>query len=87
MITHIVKLTQYEWDDVFVYLTTDDNVSLYDISRELDTMDKLLRKENEDGGCVYDNIGCNYYSLMDEVCKKNGWAWRHLYADVSFEIG
>ena len=70
MITHIVKLTQYEWDDVFVYLTTDDNVSLYDISRELDMMDKLLRKEDEDGGCIYDNIGCNYSSLMVEVCKK-----------------
>lgn len=87
MKTYVVKLTQYEWDDEFVYLTTDDNVSLSDISRELDTMDKLLRKEDENGGCIYDNIGCNSSSLMDEVCRYTGWSWRRLYADVSFEIG
>ena len=50
-------------------------------------MDKLLRKEDENGGCIYDNIGCNSSSLMNEVCRYTGWTWRRLYADVSFEIG
>ena len=58
-------------DDVTsVYLVTDASVTHQDVAKALDRADKLLRKEDEDGGCIYDNIGCNYSSLMVEVCKK-----------------
>lgn len=75
-------------DDVdMVEFTVPENVIPQDVARALQQADSILRREDENGECLYNLTGYNYDTLASKVCEENeGWTWQHVVSDVSFTI-
>lgn len=75
-------------DDVdTVEFIVPENVTRQDVARALKEADSILRKEDENGECLYNLTGYNYDTLASKVCEENeGWTWQHVVSDVSFTI-
>ena len=75
-------------DDVdFVLVTIPAELKIYELKNIIEQTDKELRKEDDEGECEYNHYGWNVMTLMDEICDKHGWSWRHLCPEVDFTIG
>ena len=74
-------------DDVdFVLLTVPAEFDRTEIYKKIEQTDKLLRKEDEDGNCLYMQRGYNYTTLMDEVCEGGEFSYRKLTPEFEFSI-
>ena len=89
----LVKVTvnncglDFEDDVSSVILETDASVEQHTIAVALDRADHLLRKEDEEGECEYNELGWNCGALMDKVCEITGWEWYSQNPDIEFTIG
>lgn len=88
----IIRVTVYNsgldfGDDVdFILLTVPAELKMYQVRETIESINEEFKKEDEGGECLYDSYGWNATTLMDEVCERNGWSWRFLLPELSFEI-
>jgi hypothetical protein len=75
-------------DDVdFVQLTTDGSVTKFELEEIFIQTDKLLRKEDENDECEYNDFGWNASTLLDKICDSRGWTWEFVAPEIDFVIG
>lgn len=88
----LVKVTvnnsglEFEDDVDIVRLTTDGSVTKFEIEKIFIDANKKLSEEDEDGECIYNDIGWNTTSLMDEICDSRDWTWEFIAPEIDFVI-
>jgi len=68
-------------------VTVPAELKICDVYKEIESADKELREEDDEGECGYDYEGWNALSLMDKVCEKNDWSWKYIMPEIDFTIG
>ncbi len=88
----LVKITvnnsglEFEDDVSLVLLTVDADLTESEVIKNIASVDRQLRKEDEDGECLYNEYGWNADVLLDEACEKYGWTWESLNPQIEFTI-